>query len=171
MRDVSCTLYGTQTRLRDDDERMLLEVLRYDLNLTGTKFSCGVGLCSAHTVLVDGVAVGSRSPPLKEVAGRQVLTFERLEHALTENVRFRTRKVFERDFDTYEIPRFSWLPKIEAFIIPNDGLPASGGGEPAIINMGAVVANAVFDATGARLFRLPMTPARVKEALAGATKK
>jgi len=36
-----------------------------------------------------------------------------------------------------------------------------GGGEPAIINMGAVVANAIFDATGARLHRLPMTPERV----------
>jgi nicotinate dehydrogenase subunit B len=94
-----------------------------------------------------------------------------LGYALTEEIRFKGGEVRDLNFDSYEIPRFSWLPKIEAFIVPNDGLPASGGGEPAIINMGAVVANAVFDATGARLFRLPMTPARVIEALAGATKK
>jgi nicotinate dehydrogenase subunit B len=94
-----------------------------------------------------------------------------LGYALTEEIRFKGGEVRDLNFDGYEIPRFSWLPKIEAFIIPNDGLPASGGGEPAIINMGAVLANAVFDATGARLFRLPMTPARVKAALAGAAKE
>ena len=40
-----------------------------------------------------------------------------------------------------------------------------GGGEPAIICMGAVIANAVFDATGARLFQLPMTPERILAAI------
>jgi CO/xanthine dehydrogenase Mo-binding subunit len=44
-------------------------------------------------------------------------------------------------------------------------LPITGGGEPAIIAMGAVVANAVYDATGARLMQLPMTRERVKAAL------
>jgi CO/xanthine dehydrogenase Mo-binding subunit len=91
-----------------------------------------------------------------------------LGYALTEEVRFKGGEVRDLNFDSYEIPRFSWLPKIEAFIVPNDGLPASGGGEPAIINMGAAVANAVFDAIGARLVRLPMTPERVKAALARA---
>jgi CO/xanthine dehydrogenase Mo-binding subunit len=43
--------------------------------------------------------------------------------------------------------------------------PAQGGGEPAIIGMGAVVANAVFDAVGARVLRLPLTPERVLAAL------
>ena len=94
-----------------------------------------------------------------------------LGYALTEEVRFKGGEVRDLNFDTYEIPRFSWLPEIETVIVENDALPASGGGEPAIINMGAVLANAVFDATGARLFRLPMTPARVKAALAGAAVK
>ena len=44
-------------------------------------------------------------------------------------------------------------------------LPAQGGGEPAIVPMGAVLANAVFDATGARLKQLPMTPARIVAAM------
>ena len=49
--------------------------------------------------------------------------------------------------------------------VKHDALAPKGGGEPAIINMGAVVANAIFDATGARLRRLPMTPARVLAAI------
>jgi len=44
-------------------------------------------------------------------------------------------------------------------------IPPQGGGEPPIVCMGAVIANAVFDATGARVYQLPMTPPRVKEAL------
>ncbi len=48
----------------------------------------------------------------------------------------------------------------------NDALAPQGGGEPPIVTTGAVIANAVFDATGVRLFRLPMTPPRVKRALA-----
>ena len=69
------------------------------------------------------------------------------------------------NFDTYEIPRFSWLPKIETVLVKNDDLAPQGGGEPAIVPMGAVIANAVFDATGVRIFRLPMTPDRLKAAL------
>ena len=56
-------------------------------------------------------------------------------------------------------------PEIETVFVPNDDLAPKGGGEPAIINMGAVVANAIFDATGARVYRLPMTPERVLEAM------
>jgi isoquinoline 1-oxidoreductase len=43
--------------------------------------------------------------------------------------------------------------------------PPQGGGEPAVIAIGAIIANAIFDATGARLYRMPMTPARILEAL------
>ena len=94
-----------------------------------------------------------------------------LGYALTEELRFRGGEVRDLNFDTYEIPRFSGLPEIETVLVRNDDLPASGGGEPAIINMGAVLANAVFDATGARLFRLPMTPERVRAALGRAGTK
>ena len=89
-----------------------------------------------------------------------------LGYALTEEVHFQGGKVLDTNFDTYVIPRFSWLPKIETVLIKADDSPAQGGGEPAIICMGAVVANAIFDATGVRLFQLPMTPERIKEGLA-----
>lgn len=89
-----------------------------------------------------------------------------LGYALAEHVRFRGGRVLERNFGTYHIPRFSWLPEIETVLVPNDDLPPQGGGEPAIIAMGALVANAVFDAVGARVFALPISPERVREALA-----
>lgn len=89
-----------------------------------------------------------------------------LGYALTEEVRFRGRMVLDRNFDTYRIPRFSWMPRIETVLIENPEAPASGCGEPPIVNVGAVVANAFYDATGVRLYQLPMTPERVKQALA-----
>lgn len=88
-----------------------------------------------------------------------------LGYALTEEVHFHGREVLERNFDSYEIPRFSWLPKIDTVLIDNRDVAASGCGEPPIVTMGAVVANAIHDAVGARLLQLPMTPTRIKTAL------
>ena len=50
-------------------------------------------------------------------------------------------------------------------LIENRNHPPQGGGEPAIICMGAVIANAIYDAVGARLYQLPMTPERVRETI------
>ena len=86
-------------------------------------------------------------------------------YALTEEVHFKGRKVLDTNFDTYEIPRFSWVPKIETVILDAKDQPPQGGGEPAIVIMGAVIANAIHDATGARLCQLPMTSDRVKAAI------
>ncbi len=88
-----------------------------------------------------------------------------LGYCLTEDIQFEGGRIHTSNFDTYEIPRFSWLPKIETVFVDARNDPPQGGGEPAIINMGAVVANAIFNATGARLFQLPMIPERVLEAL------
>jgi nicotinate dehydrogenase subunit B len=91
-----------------------------------------------------------------------------LGYALSEEIHFQGGKVLDTNFDTYELPRFSWVPEIETVLVENKELPPQGGGEPAIILMGALVANAIHDATGARLFQCPMTPERVKAALAKA---
>jgi isoquinoline 1-oxidoreductase len=88
-----------------------------------------------------------------------------LGYALTEEIRFKNGQIFDLNFDTYDIPRFSWLPEIETVLVENAQLPPQGGGEPAIICMGGVISTAIHDATGAKLFQLPMTSARVKEAL------
>ena len=88
-----------------------------------------------------------------------------LGYALTEEIHFKGGQILDLNFDSYEIPRFSWLPKIETVLIDNNDLAPQGGGEPAIICMGGVIANAIYDATGARLFQLPMTPERIREAM------
>jgi aerobic-type carbon monoxide dehydrogenase small subunit (CoxS/CutS family) len=78
IREVSFTLNGKPVQLNVDDGRMLLWVLRYDLGLTGTRFGCGEGLCGACTVIVEKDAVRSCSTPVKDVAGKRVLTIEGL---------------------------------------------------------------------------------------------
>jgi isoquinoline 1-oxidoreductase len=88
-----------------------------------------------------------------------------LGYALTEEIQFTGGKIVTRNFDTYQLPKFSWVPEIITHIVDRPDQPPQGGGEPAIICMGAVIANAVFDATGARLYQLPMTPESVLEAL------
>ena len=91
-----------------------------------------------------------------------------LGYTLSEELRFRGGEILDRNFGTYAIPRFSWVPRIEVVLVKNDDLAPQGGGEPPITTTGAVIANAVFDATGARLFRLPMTADRVRQAIAKA---
>jgi len=89
-----------------------------------------------------------------------------LGYTLSEDVHFRNGMILDRNFDTYELPRFSAVPKIETVLLDRKDQPTHGGGEPAIIIVGAVVANAIYDATGARLLQLPMTPERVRKAIA-----
>lgn len=57
----------------------LLWVIRDDLGLTGTKFACGIGLCGACTVHIEGRAIRSCVTPFGAVAGKQVITIEGLE--------------------------------------------------------------------------------------------
>jgi aerobic-type carbon monoxide dehydrogenase small subunit (CoxS/CutS family) len=72
-------LNGKPTRLEVDGDRMLLWVLRTDLNLTGTKFGCGESLCGSCTVVVGKEAVRSCQTPVKQVRGKEVTTIEGLE--------------------------------------------------------------------------------------------
>ena len=88
-----------------------------------------------------------------------------LGYALREGLHFKGKEITDLNFGTYEIPRFSWLPRIETHILDDENSPPQGGGEPAIVTMGAVIANAIYDAVGARVFELPMIPGRVKEAI------
>ena len=74
-----------------------------------------------------------------------------LGYALAEEIDFKGGRILNTNFDSYEIPRFSWLPEIETVLVENPDYPPQGGGEPAIPSVGAVIANALFDATGARL--------------------
>jgi len=71
-------LNGKEVAVETSPERMLLWVLRTDLELTGTKYGCGEGYCGFCTVLVDGKPERSCSLPLSKVEGKTVLTIEGL---------------------------------------------------------------------------------------------
>ena len=75
---VSFTLNGEPTSLEIDPDTPLLWAIRDHLNMTGTKFGCGISLCGACTVHVDGVAVRSCQFPVADLDGAQVRTIEGL---------------------------------------------------------------------------------------------
>ena len=75
---IALTVNGTR-RTHDGDPAMpLLWFLRDDLELTGTKYGCGVGSCGACTVHVDGRAVRACQTTMSEVEGRRITTIEGL---------------------------------------------------------------------------------------------
>ena len=73
------TLNGNSVRFDGDEDRTLLWVLRTDLGVTGPKYGCGEGLCGSCIVLVDNEAIQSCQIPVKDVAGKSVITIEGLE--------------------------------------------------------------------------------------------
>ncbi|HVP20744.1 MAG TPA: molybdopterin cofactor-binding domain-containing protein [Anaerolineaceae bacterium] len=85
-----------------------------------------------------------------------------LSRALKEEVRFDQTRITSVDWESYPILKFTEVPEIEIILINRPHLPAVGAGEPSTVTTAAAVANAIFDATGARLRRLPFTPERVK---------
>ena len=77
-KSISFTVNGQSRTVTTDPDRFLLEVLREDLDLTGTKYGCGESECGACTVLVDGVAARSCSRSVASVAGKRITTIEGL---------------------------------------------------------------------------------------------
>ncbi len=71
-------LNGRPVKLEVEGDRKLLWALRTDLNLTGTKYACGQGLCGACTVLINEEAQRSCQVAMREVAGKRVVTIEGL---------------------------------------------------------------------------------------------
>jgi aerobic-type carbon monoxide dehydrogenase small subunit (CoxS/CutS family) len=71
-------LNGKPVRMTLDSERMLLWVLRSELELTGAKYGCGMGLCGACTVLVDNRATQACQVPVKNIRGKEIVTIEGL---------------------------------------------------------------------------------------------
>ena len=85
-----------------------------------------------------------------------------LGYALMEDAHIEGGQVLTQSFRSYKLPRFSQVPQIEYVNLESDKSSAKGGGEPAIVCMGGVIANAIHDAIGARVTSLPMTAERVK---------
>ncbi len=74
----SLTVNGRERKVTSDPDRPLLEVIREDLLLTGTKYGCGEGQCGACTILVDGKATRSCITPVRVVGSGKVTTIEGL---------------------------------------------------------------------------------------------
>ena len=75
---IRLTVNGKQRSVKTDPERSLLDVLREDLRLTGTKYGCGEGLCGACTVLMDGAPAASCRTPVTQAEGKKIVTVEGL---------------------------------------------------------------------------------------------
>ena len=75
---MQLTINGKKTDVAADPAMPLLWVLRDVLNMTGTKFGCGIAACGACTVRIDGAAVRSCVTPVQSVVGKQIQTIEAL---------------------------------------------------------------------------------------------
>ena len=75
---ITLTINGQKHELDADAETPLLWALRDEVGLTGTKFGCGIGLCGACTVLLDGEIARSCVLPLSAAAGKAIITIEGL---------------------------------------------------------------------------------------------
>ena len=75
---ISFTLNGKSQSVEVDPQMPLLWVLRDTLNMTGTKFGCGMALCGACTVHINGEAARSCITPISAIAGKKITTIEGL---------------------------------------------------------------------------------------------
>ena len=78
MADITLHVNGKDRKVSVLPDTPLLWVLRDNLQLTGTKFGCGAGLCGACTVHLDGAAVRSCSTPVSQATGKNITTIEGL---------------------------------------------------------------------------------------------
>jgi nicotinate dehydrogenase subunit B len=85
--------------------------------------------------------------------------------ALLEEVQFDSTGQKNLDWDSYPVIRFEQVPDVDIVLINRPEMQPLGGGEPSIVPVTAAIANAIFDATGARMRQVPFTPQRVLSAL------
>jgi CO/xanthine dehydrogenase Mo-binding subunit len=112
---------------------------------------------SGHMVSPDGIS--------NQIEGGLI---QSLSWTLKEEVKFDNTRVLSTDWASYPILTFGEVPSVEVVLIDRPGEPYLGTGEASQGPAGAAVANAIADATGVRMRRVPFTPDRVKEAIEGA---
>ena len=115
-------------------------------------------VCIAH----DCGLVVNPDGTINQIEGGTIQTVSR---TLMEAVRWDRREVLSRDWASYPILRHDQVPRVEVDLIDRPDQPTFAVGEPTPCAIPAAIANAVFDATGARLREVPFTPDRVKAAL------
>jgi nicotinate dehydrogenase subunit B len=95
----------------------------------------------------------------------QANLIQSLGRTLKEEVTFDQTRVTSMDWNTYPVARWSDVPEVEVILLNHPEIAPSGAGEPSSRPTPAAINNAIFDATGVRLRRVPLTPDRVKAAL------
>ena len=99
-----------------------------------------------------------------QIIGQAVQSVSRV---LKEEVTFNKTGVTSLDWNSYPVLRFAEHPEVVPIVVQRMEVPSSGAGEEVMGATAAAVANAFFDATGSRMRQYPMTPERVRTALAG----
>ena len=142
---VHLTVNGAPTEVDVPGMRRLLDVLREDLTLTGTKEGCGEGECGACSVLVDGAVVDSCLVPICQVEGADVRTVEGL-----------ARRHLDRVTAVADPPRPDDLDVLQAAFLE------TGGAQCGICTPGMLMAGHAFLVSGAA-----PTDEAIREAIAG----
>jgi len=122
-------------------------------------------------VIMNGEAIRSCATPVSAAADSKIRTIEgnivmATSRALFEEVKFDNRNVTSLDWASYPILETPDVPEdIDIVLIDRPESPSTGAGEPSTRQVAPAIANAIFDATGKRLRRLPFTPERIRELL------
>ena len=144
MARLTLKVNGKNQTIDAEPDMPLLYALRNDLQLNGPKFGCGLSQCGACTVIIDGNAIRSCVTPVSAAQNKSVTSL---------------------DWSSYPILRFTDLPPLDVVLINRPDIAPLGAGEPATIPLAASIGNAIFDATGVRLYEGPFTAKRVLAAL------
>lgn len=100
---MELSINGKLVTIADNgDSRPLVLVLRDELNMTGTKFGCGAGICGACTVHVDGVATRACQTPVNQLAGKSITTIEGL--SLADG----SLHPLQQAFIEHQVPQCGW---------------------------------------------------------------
>jgi CO/xanthine dehydrogenase Mo-binding subunit len=118
----------------------------------------------AYTAVVAGL-MAALNQAESNMTGALVMGVSR---ALNEQVVFDTGRVTSLDWVTYPLLRFKDHPAVTTVVAQRTDLQSTGNGEPPTAAVAASIANALFDATGVRIYEAPMTPARVRATLKAA---
>jgi carbon-monoxide dehydrogenase small subunit len=141
---IAFVVNGDRVEVDAPGSRRLLDVLREDLGLSGTKEGCGEGECGACSVLVDGLVVDSCLVPVCQVVGAQVETVEGLRPA------------------TDDVPFMPVPGSADGLDVLQGAFLETGGAQCGICTPGMLMAGRAFLASGAA-----PTEERIREAIAG----
>jgi len=120
------------------------------------------------THMYVAVVAGLMAAPAQAESNMMGALVQGTSRALWEEVTFDNQRVTSLDWVTYPILRFKDSPLVTTVVVQRTDLQSTGNGEPPTAAAAAAIANAFFDATGVRLYEVPMTPARVRAALKAA---